>query len=143
MEINILSTKTGLYFFWLMKFFRCPNHYTCLQNDLATDLYPLFCNLENCFAYTTYPWITLLLLWLYGTLELLEWYVYIGKDLCCCSKLTLYLLAHWWWEVLFLKEAVLSRPLHKKWSFPLWISSVNVTKSAVFCRFGHIYWRNN
>ena len=32
--------------------------------------------------------------------------------------------------------------LHKKWSFPLRISSVNVTKFAVSCRFGHIYWRN-
>ena len=30
----------------------------------------------------------------------------------------------------------------KKWSFPLRISSVNVTKSAVSCGFGHIYWRN-
>ena len=29
--------------------------------------------------------------------------------------------------------------LHKKRSFPLRISSVNVTKSAVSCRFGHIY----
>ena len=26
-------------------------------------------------------------------------------------------------------------------SFPLRISSVNVTKSAVNCAFGHIYWR--
>ena len=32
--------------------------------------------------------------------------------------------------------------LHKKWSFPLRISLVNVTKSAVSCGFGHIYWRN-
>ena len=32
--------------------------------------------------------------------------------------------------------------LHKKWSSPLKISPVNVTKSAVSCRFGHIYWRN-
>ena len=32
--------------------------------------------------------------------------------------------------------------LHKKWSFPLRISSVNVTKSAGTCGFGHIYWRN-
>ena len=32
--------------------------------------------------------------------------------------------------------------LHKKWSFPLRISSVNVTKSAVSCGFGHIHWRN-
>ena len=33
-------------------------------------------------------------------------------------------------------------PLHKKWGFPLTISSVNVTKSTGNCRFGHIYWRN-
>ena len=32
--------------------------------------------------------------------------------------------------------------LHKKWSFPLRISSVNVTKSGIPCGFGHIYWRN-
>ena len=32
--------------------------------------------------------------------------------------------------------------LHKKRSFPLRISSVNVTKSAVSCGFGHIYWKN-
>ena len=32
--------------------------------------------------------------------------------------------------------------LHKKWSFPLRISSVNVTKSAVSCGFGLIYWKN-
>ena len=29
--------------------------------------------------------------------------------------------------------------LHKKWSFALRISSVNVSKSAVSCGFGHIY----
>ena len=33
-------------------------------------------------------------------------------------------------------------PLHKKWSFPLRISSVNATKSAGNWEFGHIYWRN-
>ena len=32
--------------------------------------------------------------------------------------------------------------LHKKRNFPLRISSVNVTKSAVSCGFGHIYCRN-
>ena len=32
--------------------------------------------------------------------------------------------------------------LYKKWSFPLRISSVNVTKSAGNWGFGHIYWRN-
>ena len=32
--------------------------------------------------------------------------------------------------------------LHKKWSFPLRIFSVNVTNSKGNCGFGHIYWRN-
>ena len=32
--------------------------------------------------------------------------------------------------------------LHKKWSFPLRISSVNVTKSAGNSGFGHICWRD-
>ena len=32
--------------------------------------------------------------------------------------------------------------LHKRWSFPLKISSVNVTRSAVSDGYGHIYWRN-
>ena len=32
--------------------------------------------------------------------------------------------------------------LHEKWSFPLRVSSVNVTKSIVSCGFGHIYWSN-
>ena len=31
--------------------------------------------------------------------------------------------------------------LHKKWSFPLRIYSVNVIKSSGTCGFGHIYWR--
>ena len=36
------------------------------------------------------------------------------------------------------------RSIHytKKWSFPLWLSSVNVTKSEANCGFRHIYWRN-
>ena len=34
------------------------------------------------------------------------------------------------------------RPLHKKWSFLLRISSVNVTKSTGNCGFCHIYWIN-
>ena len=33
--------------------------------------------------------------------------------------------------------------LHKKWSFPLRISSANVTKSAGNCGFCHNYWRNS
>ena len=35
-----------------------------------------------------------------------------------------------------------SRSFHKKQSFPLRISSVNMTKSAVSRGLGHIYWRN-
>ena len=32
--------------------------------------------------------------------------------------------------------------LQKKWSFLLGIFSVNMTKSAVSCGFGHIYWKS-
>ena len=39
-------------------------------------------------------------------------------------------------------KSVFSAELHKKWSFPLRISSVNVTKSAGSCGFSHIYWGN-
>ena len=39
-------------------------------------------------------------------------------------------------------ELAKSPILHKKWIFSLKISSVNVTKFAVSCGFGHIYWRN-
>ena len=58
----------------------------------------------------------------------------------------------WWYSPIFSKQfnscieaillAVLQLSLHKKWSFPLRISSLNVTKSAVSSVFGHIYWRN-
>ena len=42
----------------------------------------------------------------------------------------------------FLPTEYCSVSLHKNWSFSLKISSVNVTKSAVSCRFDHIYGRN-
>ena len=37
-------------------------------------------------------------------------------------------------------ESSSSWTLHKKWSFPLRISSVNVTVAS--CGFSHIYWKN-
>ena len=50
--------------------------------------------------------------------------------------------------IYYLHSNVLQRlttqyPLHKKWSSPLKISSVNVTKSAGNCGFGHIYWKKS
>ena len=39
-------------------------------------------------------------------------------------------------------SSMLHMKLHEKWSFSLWISSVNVAKSAVSCEFNHSYWRN-
>ena len=42
----------------------------------------------------------------------------------------------------FIIYADLEYTLHKKWSFPLRIFSVNVTKSTENCRFGNISWRN-
>ena len=32
--------------------------------------------------------------------------------------------------------------LHRRWSFPFIVSSLNVIKSAVSLGFGHICWRN-
>ena len=32
--------------------------------------------------------------------------------------------------------------LHKNLSFPVRISSINVTKSTLHCGFAHIYWKN-
>ena len=49
-----------------------------------------------------------------------------------------------WRKIVFYKlgfQSALST-LHKKWSFPIKIFSVNVTKSARNCGFSHIYWRN-
>ena len=58
-----------------------------------------------------------------------------------------YLFMRLLWIILQYAEArhfsLEDKTLHKKWSFPLLISSVNVTKSAVSCGFGHIYWRNH
>ena len=42
----------------------------------------------------------------------------------------------------FFNSFFLSSHCTKKWSFLLRISSVNVTISAVFCRFDHIYYEN-
>ena len=39
-------------------------------------------------------------------------------------------------------EESLVHTIHKKWSFPLRISPINVTKSPGNCGFGHIYCRN-
>ena len=46
---------------------------------------------------------------------------------------------NFWFFEKFLQNSQ-ENTLHKKWSFPLGISSVNVT--TVSCGFGHIYWRN-
>ena len=48
-------------------------------------------------------------------------------------------MSEWEWVK---REWVEYESLHKKWSFSLMIYSVNLTKSAVSCGFGHIYWRN-
>ena len=45
-------------------------------------------------------------------------------------------------HTLALFKCLMQGILHKKWSFPLRISSVNKTKSTVFYGFGHIYWRS-
>ena len=49
------------------------------------------------------------------------------------------------WRIFNLLTAIAnysSASLHKRWNFPLRISSVHMTKSVGNCGFGHIYWRN-
>ena len=43
----------------------------------------------------------------------------------------------------FLTKVSIALSLHKKWSFPIRITSLNVTKSSVSRGFGHIYWKNS
>ena len=38
-------------------------------------------------------------------------------------------------------QQIAPQTLHNKWSFPLRIFSVNVTKSEISSGFGHIYWK--
>ena len=45
-------------------------------------------------------------------------------------------------DILVSFKSILQWTLHKKWSFPFRISSVNVTKSAVSCGFDHTYRKN-
>ena len=40
----------------------------------------------------------------------------------------------------FLNRSTKQCTLPKKWSFPVRISSINVTESQGNCKFGHIYW---
>ena len=42
-----------------------------------------------------------------------------------------------WWLVSYVKD-----PVNKKWSCPIRMSSVNVTRPVGNCGFGHVYWRN-
>ena len=65
-------------------------------------------------------------------LKLMHWYVAKDKATYC----SLVLLPFDMFEI------NIWQTLHKKWSFPLRISSVNVTRSAGNGGFGHIYWRN-
>ena len=87
---------------------------------------------------TTWWWTKMLLLWLNSKM--------LGEHF------TIWL----WWATVRSFSYTLSKPyspsfvfccvggvaLHKKWSFSLRISFVNVTKSTVSCGFGQIYWRN-
>ena len=48
----------------------------------------------------------------------------------------------YWCQYYLLRPSFYPVTLHKKWSFPLRNSSVNVNKFAGNCGFGHIYWGN-
>ena len=61
-------------------------------------------------------------------------YLFWRTDLNVCFYLSLNL-----WEILNVPSEYTHYTQHKKLSFPLKIYSVNVTKFAETCGFGHIY----
>ena len=63
---------------------------------------------------------------------------YWSGTLPSCNGNFLYIIA----SLLVFRKSIMNLTLHKKLSFPLKISSVNVTNSAVSSGFGHIYLRN-
>ena len=72
-------------------------------------------------------------------------YFWCPSDIYRLLKITVVLLeffADMKSKVTLVRDRLMVSALPKKWSFPLRIPSVNVTKSGVPCGFGHIYWRN-
>ena len=74
---------------------------------------------------------------------------YLAQIFDCSSQTylhiskSMYVVFHWKQIIeVFVNYFRYKFSLHKNWSFPLRISSVNVTKSTGICRFGHVYWRN-
>ena len=64
------------------------------------------------------------------------------NDKCCEEKSYHYQIYHCLKQKNYFKKKKVNYTAQEKLSFPLRISPVNVTKSAVNCRFGHIYRRN-
>ena len=82
--------------------------------------------------------------WIWASLQLVQLDFY-GVLLLPCRHLFVRYLLKFILTFLYQKElewSISVYTLHKNWSFPLRISSVNVIKSAGNCWFGHIYWRN-
>ena len=91
--------------------------------------------LENIFLYQHFcfiNWAVCLLVWLVVLVS------FFGTHFTLLLGLTK------WWKIFTVERLAASIYFsqHKKWSFPLRISLVNVTKSVGNCWFGHIYWRN-
>ena len=82
-----------------------------------------------------YPWLEDVL-WTKDLLVQAQGQYFLRADIDYCDKQTIS------WDVKTSGDIGNFETPNKKRSFPLQISSVNVTKSAVSCGFGHIYWRN-
>ena len=75
--------------------------------------------------------------------HLFQYFTYCLKDKIKqkFAQISLYRISYKWHPKDFLEKFLCA--LHKKWSFSLRISSVNVTKSTGNCGFGSIHWRNS
>ena len=66
---------------------------------------------------------------------------FLARIVCRCKKVSLYFCV-WQLDVEWLGEIYFHSFTAHKWSFPLRISSENMTRFAGNCGFGHIYRRN-
>ena len=105
--------------------------------DYKSDSFPLqYFFIPQMVLYLELLWDFAIINFLAPSNSVFEWF--IGK---CLFKYYIFLSISFFTQndILVSCKSILQWTLHKKWSFPFRISSINVTKSAVSCGFDHIY----
>ena len=135
-KIMILSSWLHLSWFWDLKKYLNATKQLCDKNTSATVKLRVFV-FRSIFLFCHFVFWHNLLFVCFFCFQYLVYQV-ISNDISIkeSSQTTVHT------KVIQDAHVCVNLTLHKKWSFPLKISSLNVTKSAGNCGFGHIYWRN-